>query len=270
MLIPEFSGETILGEITERRCTVYPGSAFHFSLLAAMTPRPGTDLSSLRLCFSCGLGLPAEVEGRFRRRYGLPIFQMYGATECASATMNLEGDHERLVESAGRPMQGVEIRVFLDEDRVASAGETGEIAVRGPAVAKGYEDLPEMTGRAFRDGWFRSGDTGRIDEEGNLWVTGRMKLMINAAGNKVDPLEVEEVLCAHEAVSEAVVVGVPGPHAVELVKAVVVASGEVKDRELREHCSKRLAPYKVPRVFQFVERLPRSPTGKLLRKDLID
>jgi long-chain acyl-CoA synthetase len=94
--------------------------------------------------------------------------------------------------------------------------------------------------------------------------------MINAAGNKVDPLEVEGVLCEHPGVAEAAVVGLPGPHALEIVKAAVVRRGEVSEREIREFCRDRLAPYKVPRLFQFVDRLPRSPTGKLLRKDLLD
>lgn len=269
-LFPEFAGEEVLREITGHRCTVYPGSAFHFSLLADMTPRPGTDLSSLRLCFSCGLGLPAAVEGKFRKRFGVPVFQMYGATECSSATMNLEGDHDPLVESAGRPLPGVGVRILLEDGAEAAAGAEGEVAVQGAAVARRYEDLPELSVQAFRDGWFRSGDLGRLDGGGNLWITGRLKLMINAAGNKVDPLEVEDVLCRHPGVAEAAVVGVPGPHAQEIVKAAVVPRGEVSERELRDFCRDRLAAYKVPRLFQFVERLPRSPTGKLLRKELLD
>ena len=269
-LFTEFAAEELLREITARRSTVYPGSAFHFSLLADMTPRAGTDLSSLRLCFSCGLGLPSSVESRFRARFGVPVHQMYGATECSSATMNLEGDHDRLVESAGLPLPGVAVRVLRPDGSEAGEGEEGEIAVLGPAVARGYEDLPDLSRETFRDGWFHSGDLGRVDGEGNLSITGRIKLMINAAGNKVDPLEVERVLCENPAVAEAAVVGVPGPHAIEIVKAAVVRRSDVTERELREFCRDRLAAYKVPRLFQFVERLPRSPTGKLLRKELLD
>jgi long-chain acyl-CoA synthetase len=269
-LFGEFVGEDLLRAITERRCTVYPGSAFHFSLLADMADRHGTDLSSLRLCFSCGLGLPAAVEAKFRARYGVRVHQMYGATECSSATMNLGGDHDRLVESVGRPLQGMEVAVVGEDGGARPPGAEGEVAVRGPSVALRYEDLPDVSAQTFRGGWFRSGDLGRLDAEGNLWITGRIKLMINAAGNKVDPLEVERVLCEHPAVAEAAVVGVPGPHAVELVKAVVVPRGAVTERDLREFCRDRLAAYKVPRTFRFAEKLPRSPTGKLLRKDLID
>ncbi len=269
-LFAEFAGEDVLREITARRCTVYPGSAFHFSLLADMTPRAGTDLSSLRLCFSCGLGLPEQVARRFRDRFGVAVHQMYGATECSSATMNIEGDHDRIVESVGKPLPGVEVSVIREDGGEASAGEEGEVAVRGPAVARRYEDLPDISKSTFTGGWFRSGDLGRLDAEANLWITGRIKLMINAAGNKVDPLEVERVLCEHPAVAEAAVVGVPGPHAVELVKAVVVARGHVEERDLRDFCRDRLAPYKVPRIIRFAERLPRSATGKLLRKEMID
>jgi len=269
-LFPEFAAEDLLRTISERRCTVYPGSAFHFSLLAEMTRREGTDLSSLRLCFSCGLGLPGPVERNFRARFGVPVHQMYGATECSSATMNLEGDHERLIESAGRGLPGVEVRIVRKDGGAAASGEEGEVAVRGPSTALRYEDLPDLSAEAFRDGWFHSGDLGRIDGDGNLWITGRIKLMINAAGNKVDPLEVERVLGEHPSVVEAAVVGVPGPHALEIVKAAVVRRSEVTERELRDFCRERLAAYKVPRLFQFVERLPRSPTGKLLRKDLLE
>jgi long-chain acyl-CoA synthetase len=268
-LFSEFAAEELLREISERRCTVYPGSAFHFSLLADMTPRAGTDLSSLRLCFSCGLGLPSTVEGRFRARFGVRVHQMYGATECSSATMNIEGDHDRLVESSGRPLQGVAVKIVGEDGGDARPGEAGEIAVLGPAVARGYADLPDLSREVFRGGWFHSGDLGSIDGSGNLSITGRIKLMINAAGNKVDPLEVERVLCEHPGVAEAAVVGVPGPHALEIVKAAVVRRSGVTERELREFCRDRLAAYKVPRIFQFVDRLPRSPTGKLLRKDLL-
>ncbi|MBI3448963.1 MAG: acyl--CoA ligase [Acidobacteria bacterium] len=270
VLFPEFDGGDLLREITDRRCTIYPGSAFHFSLLAEMTPRPGTDLSSLRLCFSCGLGLPEAVERRFRARFGVPVHQMYGATECSSATMNLEGDHEALIESSGRALPGVSVRIVREDGSGAPEGESGEVAVFGPAVAARYEDLPALSSETFRGGWFHSGDLGSLDADGNLRITGRLKLMINAAGNKVDPLEVERVLGEHPAVSEAAVVGVSGPHAVELVKAVIVRRAPVDERALRDFCRERLAPYKVPRLFQFVDRLPRSPTGKLLRKDLLD
>jgi len=268
-LFAEFAAEEILDEIGSKRATVYPGSAFHFSLLATMTERPGVDLSSLRLCYSCGLGLPRQVAERFRARFGVPVYQMYGATECSSATMNLEGDHDALVESVGRPLPGVGVAILDEHGESLEAGSEGEIAVRGPSVARCYEGQPELSALSFRGGWFRTGDLGRLDERGNLWVTGRIKLMINAAGNKVDPLEVENVIGAHPGVVEAAVVGVAGPHAVEWVKAVVVVRGSVTERELREFCRERLAPYKVPRTFQFTEKLPRSPIGKLLRKDLI-
>jgi acyl-CoA synthetase (AMP-forming)/AMP-acid ligase II len=183
--------------------------------------------------------------------------------------MNLEGDHDRLVESSGRPLQGVAVRIVREDGAEARQGEAGEIAVLGPAVARGYADLPDLSREVFRGGWFHSGDIGSIDGSGNLSITGRIKLMINAAGNKVDPLEVERVLCEHPGVAEAAVVGVPGPHALEIVKAAVVRRSGVTESELREFCRDRLAAYKIPRVFQFVDRLPRSPTGKLLRKDLL-
>ncbi len=270
VLVGEFDAGTVLREISTRRCTIYPGSAFHFSLLGSAAPRAETDLTSLRLCFSCGMPLPRAIEARFRGRFGVPVRQMYGATECSSATMNLEGDIDDVVESAGRALPGIRVAVFTPEGRVAGPDEPGEVGVLGPAVARRYEDLPDLSERTFREGWFHSGDLGRMDGQGRLWITGRLKLMINVAGNKVDPLEVEEVLCSHHAVAEAAVLGVPGPHALEMIHAVIVQRGEVTAEELLEFCAERLVPYKVPRVIRFVEALPRSPTGKLLRGALLD
>jgi long-chain acyl-CoA synthetase len=137
-------------------------------------------------------------------------------------------------------------------------------------MTNGYSDMEELNREAFRDGYFHTGDLGRLDEEGRLYLTGRKKLLIEVGGYKVDPIEVQDVVVAHPKVREAVVVGaeggVPGE---ELVKAVVVPNEDVDDRELVEFCRERLANFKVPQIVEFREEIPKSPLGKVLRKYLV-
>jgi long-chain acyl-CoA synthetase len=200
------------------------------------------------------------------------VRQLYGASEVGSVAFNRSEEPAATAASVGTPLPGVRVRVVIPDGSDAAAGETGEIAVSSAAGSTCYDDLPEASRRAFRDGWFYPGDIGHLDERGALHVTGRTKLLINVGGNKVDPLEVEAVLEEHADVFEAAVVGLPGPHGLEVVKAAVVPRpGKVVDaEELRAFCAQRLIGYKVPRVVEPRASLPRSPTGKLLRKDLLD
>jgi long-chain acyl-CoA synthetase len=142
--------------------------------------------------------------------------------------------------------------------------------VRSPAQTSGYSDMEELNREAFQDGFFLTGDLGQLDDEGRLTITGRKKLLIEVGGYKVDPIEVEDVVEAHPDVGEAVVVGVDtGQAGEQLVKAVVVPNEEIEERELISFCQQRLANYKVPRVVEFREEIPRSPLGKILRKYLV-
>jgi long-chain acyl-CoA synthetase len=243
-------------ELLEReRVTVFPGVPFNFRLLA---DAPATaDLSSLRLCFSAGTALPRETADAFRARFGVPVRQLYGCTEAGTLTADL--DPEPVADSVGTPVGRVEVRI-----------EAGEVAVSSPAMTRGYSDTAELNARVFRDGWFRTGDLGRVDAAGRLYVTGRKKLLIEVAGHKVDPVEVEDVVLTHPAVREAVVVGVAnGGGREETVKAVVVPADGCGEREVIEFCSERLANFKVPQIVEFRDEIPRSPLGKVLRKYLV-
>jgi long-chain acyl-CoA synthetase len=140
--------------------------------------------------------------------------------------------------------------------------------VSSPALTDGYADMPALNRDAFRDGRFRTGDLGRLDREGRLYITGRRKLLIEVGGYKVDPVEVQDVLCAHPKVREAVVVGVPA-NGGEAVKAVVVPGMELSDRELLLYCRERLASFKVPQIVERRDEIPKSPLGKVLRKYLL-
>jgi long-chain acyl-CoA synthetase len=227
------------------------------------------ELSSLRLAFSAAAMLPADVEARWQAVTGLPISQGYGLTESSPfATYNHERAHRP--GSVGTPIENVEVRVVDADDRDVPDGTLGEIVIRGPNVMKGYLDQPEETARVLRGGWLHSGDIGYRDADGYLRVVDRVKDMVNVAGFKVFPREVEEVLFAHPAVREAAVLGLPDPVKGEVVRAcVVLRDGHAATaEELIALCRERVAPYKVPAVVEFLAALPKSPTGKILKKAL--
>ncbi len=238
-------------------------------ILFLATDLAAWDLSSLRLAFSAAAMLPADVEARWRGATGLPISQGYGLTECSPfATYNHERAHRP--GSAGTPIENVEVRVVDEHDRVVPDGTRGEVVIRGPNVMKGYLGKPEETAQALRGGWLHSGDIGYRDADGYLYIVDRVKDMINVSGFKVYPREVEEVLFGHPAVREAAVLGMPDPVKGEAVRAcVVLREGHtVTATELVELCRVRIAAYKVPTSVEFLSALPKSPTGKILKKDL--
>ncbi len=254
--------------LEQRRATVFPGVPFVFRLLAEVSD--DADLSALRLCFSAGTALPPSTFESFHRKFGVPVRQLYGCTEAGSLTINLDADPTSTAASVGRPMKRVRIRVVDEERRPLPAGEVGEIAISTPAMTRGYYQMDDHNRDVFRDGFFFTGDLGRLDADGRLWLTGRKKLFIEVAGNKVDPVEVEDVLATHPKVREAVVVGIPGrAPGEEIVKAVIVAEGTVEKDELLRLCQDRLALYKVPRYVEFRDEIPKSPLGKVLRKYLV-
>jgi long-chain acyl-CoA synthetase len=227
------------------------------------------DLSSLRLSFSAAAMLPADVEARWRAATGLAISQGYGLTECSPfATYNHERDHRP--GSVGTPIENVEVRVVDEHDREVPDGTLGEIVIRGPNVMQGYLGKPAETAETLRGGWLHSGDIGYRDADGYFYVVDRVKDMINVSGFKVYPREVEEVLFAHPAVREAAVLGRPDAVKGEVVRACVVlrAGHEAGADELIALCRERIAPYKVPVVVEFLSALPKSPTGKILKKEL--
>jgi long-chain acyl-CoA synthetase len=238
------------------RVTVFPGVPFHYRHLADVPI--DADLSSLRLCFSAGTALTQDVFDAFLDRFGIPVRQLYGCTEAGTLTVNFDLDPVATAGSVGTPNGFVRVRVDGDE-----------IVASSPAMTDGYIDDPELSRHAFRDGWFHTGDLGWIDEVGRLHISGRRKLLIEVAGHKIDPIEVEDVLAVHPNVREAVVVGVPDGFGEESVKAVIVPANGVHERDVIEFCQQRLANFKVPRIIEFRDEIPRSPLGKILRKYLV-
>ena len=268
VFMEEFRPLELTQLLVRERITVLPSVPFAFGVLA---DTPDVGLGSVRVCFSAGAPLDRAIFDRFLARFGIPIRQQYGTTELGAATINRSPDPRTSWDSAGQPLTGVLVEVRDEEGRPLPAGATGEIAVRSPAQSAGYAAASDdAAAPRFRDGWFFTGDLGRIDGEGNVFVSGRKSLVISTATHKVDPSEVEQVLRDHEAVADVVVLGVPGRYGSELVKAVVVASRPLDAQELRAHASGRIADYKVPTLFEFRPVIPRSPLGKILRAEMVD
>jgi long-chain acyl-CoA synthetase len=254
--------------IEEEKVTVLPGVPFNYRLMAE-SPKDA-DLSSLRLCFTAGMAMAREVYEAFKERFGVDVRQLYGSTETGMIAANLSGDPDATFESVGEPVFGVTLDIVDDDGESLPRGEIGEVVVSGPATTEGYADLPELTAVAFKDGRYHTGDLGRIDEAGLLYITGRKKLLIETGGFKVDPIEVEAVLDSHPAVKESIVVGVPTEVAGEFrVKAVIVTEGECDERELITFSRERLANFKVPQSVEFRDEIPKSPLGKVQRKYLV-
>lgn len=254
--------------IEQERTTIFPGVPFFYRLLAE-APGEG-DLSSMRLCFSAGTALPRATFEAFGERYGVLVRQLYGSTETGMIAANMSEDPVSTFESVGEPVQRVTVEIVDDEGAPVQPGETGEVTVASPSASTGYADAEEDNREAFRDGRYFTGDLGRLDEQGWLYLAGRKKLLIEVGGYKVDPIEVQDVICEHPAVGEAIVVGVAGEsEGEETVKAVVVPVADCEERELIAFCQERLANFKVPRAVEFRDEIPTSPMGKVLRKYLV-
>lgn len=246
--------------------------------LLAVPDAAERDYDELRLII---YGASAIAESTLRDAidaFGCGFVQAYGMTETtAGATMLSVEDHERalrekpgLLASAGRPLVGTEVRIVDEKGAPVATGEVGEVAIRGPQLMRGYWNLPDATREALRDGWMHTGDAGLLDEDGYLYIKDRTKDMIISGGENIYPREIEDVLLQHPAIGDAAAIGVPDDKWGEAVKAVVVLRDResAEEREIIEFCRARLAPYKCPQSVDFVQALPRNPTGKVLKREL--
>jgi long-chain acyl-CoA synthetase len=228
------------------------------------------DTSSMRLWGSGAAPLPVEIVEPFEAKFGGRIQEGYGLTEASPVVSAHRLSGVRKLGSVGQPIPGVDVAILDEADRPRPPGEVGEVCVRGRNVMRGYYRLPEETAQALRGGWLHTGDMGRLDADGFLYIVERKKDLIIRGGFNIYPREVEEVLYAHPAVAEAAVVGVRDPTMGEDVLAfVVLKPGAVADAvALAGFCQTRLAKYKCPKQIRFVDALPKSPIGKILRKEL--
>ena len=238
----------------------------HARLLARAAP----DQSSLRFARSCSSPLPASVWQAFEDRFEIPLVEAYGMTEAAhQMTSNPLPPGRRLAGSVG-VATGVEVAILDDDWRALGAGETGEVAVRGPSVVDGYRDNPEANAASFRDGWFRTGDSGSIDADGYLCLQGRLKELINRGGEKISPHEVEDAILAYPGIDEVVAFAMPDAKLGETVGVAVVGSDDVEAEALTAHRAERLAAFKVPSRIVMVDEIPKGPTGKVQRRRLAE
>jgi long-chain acyl-CoA synthetase len=275
-LVPRFSPAAALEVISRDRVTVFQGvPTMYVALLGEAEAEGIGDTTSLRLCVSGGAALPVEVLHGFEKAFGTVILEGYGLSETSPVATFNRFDN-RKPGSIGLPIEGVELKLVgagdgEDEATVTEAGEVGEIAIRGHNVMKGYRNRPEATAAAMRGGWFRTGDLAKVDEDGFYYIVDRKKDMIIRGGYNVYPREIEEVLYEHPAVFEAAVIGVPHPSLGEEVGAAVTLcpGAQATPEELREYVKARVAAYKYPRHVWLTDALPKGPTGKLLKREII-
>jgi long-chain acyl-CoA synthetase len=243
------------------------------TMLVYLLNYPGAerfDTRSMRVWGSGAAPLPGELVEPFERKFGGKILEGYGLTEASPVVSGHRLSGPRKVGSVGQPIPGVLVSIQDDDDRSLPPAEVGEVCVRGPNVMAGYYRNPEETARTVRDGWLHTGDMGRLDPDGFLYIVERKKDLIIRGGFNIYPREVEEVLYAHPDVAEAAVVGMKDPLMGEDVLAFVVLKGgrRASGEEIGAFCESRLARFKCPKQIRFVASLPKSPIGKILRKEL--
>jgi long-chain acyl-CoA synthetase len=269
-LLPRFDGGKALTIVERDGVTVFQGVPTMFSAMLHQPDATDHDMSSLRLCVSGGSAMPVEVMRSFEETFGCIVLEGYGLSETSPVASFNHPHAERKPGSIGTPIRGVELRLVDDEGTDVAAGEVGEIAIRGENVMKGYWNRPEDTEKAIPDGWFRTGDLARQDEEGYYFIVDRKKEMIIRGGYNVYPREIEEALYEHPAVAEAACIGIKHPDLGEEVAAAVAlkpgATAELS--ELQAFVKERVAAYKYPRHLWLVESLPKGPTGKILRRSV--
>ena len=255
-----------VAELLEReRLTIFIAVPFMFITLAQTRFERAPNFSSLRLCVSASAPFPTKYNREFHQKFGMYVRQLYGSTETGTMSVNLSDDIESTLESVGEPLAEISFAIVNDENERVENGTVGQVIVSSPCAIRGYDDLPELNAQMFRDGFFYTGDLGKLDAQGRLYLQGRIKFLINKGGFKIDPREVEEVLETHPSIAEVAVVGVPTAYGDDKVKAVVVRRFACTELELAEFCRGKIADFKIPSVFEFREEMPKSPTGKLRR-----
>jgi long-chain acyl-CoA synthetase len=269
-LLARFDPGQALEIIQRCRVTVFEGVPTMYAALLHHPDRDRYDLSSLRVCVSGGAALPVELLRGFEAAFGTMILEGYGLSETSPVASFNHPDRERKPGSIGTPVRGVRLRLVAPDGTDVPAGEVGEIAVHGPNVMKGYWGRPEATKEAIPDGWLRTGDLARQDEDGYFFIVDRKKDLVIRGGFNVYPREIEEVLYEHPAVAEAAVIGIPHPTLGEEIGAAAALKpgASATPDELRAFVKARVAAYKYPRYVWLVDALPKGATGKILRREV--
>jgi long-chain acyl-CoA synthetase len=230
------------------------------------------DFSSLRLTLGGGMAVQRAVAERWKKTTGVPLIEAYGLTETSPAACINPMDLKDYNGAIGLPISSTDCKVIDEEGNAQAVGETGELCIKGPQVMKGYWQRPEETAKVLdEDGWLRTGDMARMDEQGYFYIVDRKKDMILVSGFNVYPNEIEDVIADHPKVLEVGAIGAPDEKSGEVVKVIVVRKDpSLTVKEVREHCRKELTGYKVPKYVEFVDELPKTNVGKILRRELRD
>ncbi|PJZ00326.1 long-chain fatty acid--CoA ligase [Bacillus vallismortis] len=273
ILLPKFDPLETLKIIDKQKPTLFPGAPTIYIGLLHHPELQHYDLSSIKSCLSGSAALPVEVKQQFEKVTGGKLVEGYGLSEASPVTHSNFIWGKNKPGSIGCPWPGTDAAIYSEETgELAAPYEHGEIIVKGPQVMKGYWNKPEETAAVLRDGWLFTGDMGYMDEEGFFYIADRKKDIIIAGGYNIYPREVEEALYEHEAIQEIVVAGVPDSYRGETVKAFVVLKKDAKadTEELDAFARSRLAPYKVPKAYEFRKELPKTAVGKILRRRLLE
>jgi len=269
-MLPRFEPAKALEIVQRDKVTVFLGVPTMYSAMLNCERREDYDVSSLKLCGSGGAAMPGEVQRGFEEAFGAKVLEGYGLSETSPVASFNHPDRERKTGSIGTPIEGVEMKAVDEDGNEVAQGEVGEIVIKGHNVMKGYWNQPDATKESIKDGWFYTGDMGKVDEDGYFFIVDRKKELIIRGGYNVYPREIEEVLYEHPAVAEAAVVGVPHDDLGEEVgAAVVLKPGEELDADaVREFVKENVAAYKYPRRIWFCDELPKGPTGKILKREI--
>ncbi|WP_067433842.1 long-chain-fatty-acid--CoA ligase [Nocardioides jensenii] len=275
VMLPRFEAQAALGLMLKEKVTFFAGvPTMYWGLLGAL--EDGVDVSAiaknLRVAAAGGSALPVEVHKDFEAKFGVTILEGYGLSETSPVASFSPWGREVRVGSIGVPIPGVEMKLIDAEWNELEPGDdvVGEIAVKGPNIMKGYYARPDATAEAIHDDWFRTGDLGRKDADGYYYIVDRSKDMIIRGGFNVYPREIEEVLMTHDAVSLAAVIGVPHESHGEEIKAFVIRNpgATTTEAELIAWGKEQMATYKYPRIVEYVDALPMTATGKILKREL--
>jgi long-chain acyl-CoA synthetase len=269
--LPRWDAQTAMEAIERYKVTAFAGVPTMYTSWLTMEGANHYDLSSLQVIMSGGAPLPWPVFEQFKARFGMSILQGYGLTETSPVVCFSQLNRPIVPHSSGRPIWGVQVGVIDEQGRFTERDQEGEIVVRGHNVMKGYYKRPQATAEAVVDGWLRTGDIGKIDADGNVFIIDRKKEMILRGGFNVYPAEVERVVFAHPDVQEVAVIGVPDDYLGEEVMAIVAlrAGARTTEQEIIDYCKEHLAAYKYPRIVEFRDQLPKGPTGKVAKKQLV-
>jgi long-chain acyl-CoA synthetase len=272
LLVPKFDVEQLVTLMEKMKPTSFPGVPTMYIALVDYYKKKKFDLSCLVLCSSGSAPLPLKVLDRFNEISGTTVAEGYGLSEASPVTHRNPVEGLQKKGSIGIPLPNTDSKIVdvATGKETLPSGQVGELVIKGPQVMKGYWNLPDETEHTIRNGWLYTGDLATMDEDGFFYIVGRKKEMIIASGFNVYPIEVENVIYTHPAVLEAAVFGIPDEYRGETIRAVIVLKEghRVTEEELRAFCKSQLSAYKVPEDFLFVDELPKTAVGKILKRSL--